>query len=60
MMFDEVSIVCPYCFETVEILLDPHTRGELVRDCEVCCNPWTLNVLRDREGHPEVRVDRLQ
>jgi len=53
---DWVEIVCPYCGEAVEILLDPETRGELVHDCEVCCRPWQLRVERDAEGRASVTV----
>lgn len=59
-VWDVVEIRCPYCFEQVEILLDPQDEGELVQDCEVCCNPWKLRVLRDRTGEPRVTVERLQ
>ena len=45
MMHDEpILITCPYCGEEVEIYLEPETRGVLVQDCEVCCNPWQLRV----------------
>ncbi|QXP61298.1 CPXCG motif-containing cysteine-rich protein [Olleya sp. HaHaR_3_96] len=31
---------CPYCWETVSMLLDPSiTIQTYVEDCEVCCNP---------------------
>ena len=40
----EFLITCPYCGEDVEIYLEPDTRGVLVQDCEVCCNPWQLRI----------------
>ena len=40
-------ITCPYCGEEVEIYIERDTRGDLVQDCEVCCNPWQLHVVRD-------------
>ena len=43
----EFTITCPYCGEEVEIYLEPDTRGVLVQDCEVCCNPWQLRVVSD-------------
>jgi len=52
---DWISIQCPHCFETMEIVVDAETAGELVQDCEVCCRPWQLNVHR-RSGQP-VRVE---
>lgn len=59
-MLDAVSVQCPYCFERVEIVLDPETEGELVQDCEVCCNPWQLTVAREQDGGVRVEVERLQ
>lgn len=59
-MLDPIQIQCPYCFEWVEIFLDPQTRGILVQDCEVCCNPWQLTVHRGTDGIPRVEVERLQ
>ena len=48
-MDDPILITCPYCGEDVEIYLEPETRGTLVQDCEVCCNPWQLRVTVDGE-----------
>ena len=59
-MWDVVEVQCPYCFETIEILLAPEDRGELVQDCEVCCNPLRINVLRDSDGSPSLSVEPLQ
>ncbi len=31
---------CPYCWETVSMLLDYSvTKQTYIEDCEVCCNP---------------------
>jgi len=56
---EPVTIVCPYCGQPVEIVLDPENEGILVQDCEVCCSPWELTVAWDAEGMPRVRVERL-
>ena len=53
-MDDEVLIVCPYCGEEVAVALEADLEGELVQDCEVCCNPWLLRIRPDDEGR---RVD---
>jgi hypothetical protein len=39
-------VTCPYCTEMVEISVDPGSGSvqEYVEDCEVCCNPWRVNV----------------
>ena len=43
-MEDLFVVTCPYCGEQVEIYVEPDTRGLLVQDCEVCCNPWRVRV----------------
>ena len=31
---------CPYCWETISMLLDiSHNNQSYIEDCEVCCNP---------------------
>lgn len=61
-MFDtqETQVQCPYCFELVDLELDPETRGELIHDCDVCCRPWRVWVQWDEEGNPSLIVDRAQ
>jgi hypothetical protein len=41
---EETFFECPYCFETISVLLDRSTESEstYVEDCEVCCHPITL------------------
>jgi hypothetical protein len=46
-MTDQFEVECPYCGEQVEIYLEPDVGGTFVQDCEVCCNPWTIRVVRD-------------
>lgn len=47
-------VQCPYCGETIEILLESDLEGELIQDCEVCCNPWQVRIDR---GEEPVRVE---
>lgn len=54
------TIQCPYCFERVEVWLDPQSEGVMIRDCEVCCRPWELHVTRLPDGSLDVRVMRAQ
>ena len=36
----EHFFTCPYCWQTVSIILDLSIAGQTyVEDCEVCCNP---------------------
>lgn len=36
---------CPYCWETITVLIDASQDYQAyVEDCEVCCNPIDLEV----------------
>ncbi|WP_373075202.1 CPXCG motif-containing cysteine-rich protein [Zeaxanthinibacter enoshimensis] len=36
---------CPYCWETISMLLDPSAgQQQYIEDCEVCCNPIEVSV----------------
>ena len=48
-MDDTVQVQCPYCFELVDLYIDPQQRGEMVQDCDVCCHPWRVLVSRRRD-----------
>jgi len=46
----ERRITCPYCAETLLVLLDPSELGQTyTEDCQVCCAP----VLFDLQGSDE-------
>jgi len=60
MWTDTSEVICPYCFEVVEIYVDPETRGELVQDCDVCCRPWALYVARTEDGELAIQAVRAQ
>ena len=51
------DVTCPYCGEVVEIYVEPDVRGQLVQDCEVCCNPWLVRISTD-DGERYVSVGR--
>lgn len=57
-MSDIFSVLCPYCGEPLELVIEEDVRGVLVQDCEVCCNPCQITVVRDSWGDPEVRIER--
>jgi len=42
---EEKFITCPYCRESISILLDTGIEGmaDLVDDCEVCCRPISIS-----------------
>ncbi|MBT8469739.1 MAG: CPXCG motif-containing cysteine-rich protein [Deltaproteobacteria bacterium] len=57
-MQDTAELTCPYCFEQVEVYVDPQSEGQLIRDCDVCCRPWALQVSRGIDGELRVQVTR--
>lgn len=56
----ETEVECPYCGETVEIVVDKAggATQDYVQDCEVCCQPWQVHVRLDVGGVVEVRVEQ--
>jgi len=45
----EHPFTCPYCWETITMLLDLTVADQsYVEDCEVCCNPISLSFSADR------------
>jgi hypothetical protein len=59
-LFDsEAQVSCPYCGESVLLLLDPGggRAQDYVEDCEVCCRPWRVRVRYDREGAASVQLE---
>jgi hypothetical protein len=51
-------VVCPYCWQEVEIALDPGggARQDYEEDCEVCCRPWLVSVRYGSDGGVSVTV----
>ena len=47
----EVAIECPFCWETVTVLVDGSVPDQrYVEDCEVCCRPIEIRFQGDAEG----------
>lgn len=57
----EAIVICPYCHENVELAIDPGSGAsqEYVEDCEICCQPWRVEVTYDTEGMADVTVTAL-
>lgn len=54
-MLDSQRIDCPYCGETIEILIDPSLPEQsYIEDCQVCCRPISLRVRVDEDGVAQV------
>ena len=48
----EQTLSCPYCGESIEVLIDPQDAGDqYIEDCQVCCRPITINVTSDSMGN---------
>lgn len=47
----EQTLSCPYCGESIDVLIDPQDAGDqYIEDCQVCCRPITINVTTDSMG----------
>lgn len=56
---EPVIIQCPYCWESIEILVDCSVdEQEYVEDCQVCCRPIIMSVMVGGDGAPQVSVRR--
>lgn len=56
---ESVFIQCPYCWQQLEILVDPSIRDqEYIEDCQVCCRPIVLHVTIDDHAVPFVDARR--
>lgn len=50
---ESIPLACPYCGEAVDFDIDEAggSRQSYVEDCPVCCQPWQVDVMRDRDGN---------
>ena len=47
----EKSLSCPYCGESISVLVDDSLPEQnYVEDCQVCCRPIVLDVSVDVDG----------
>ena len=54
---ESVDASCPYCGETLEMLVDCSAGAQrYVEDCEVCCNPMDVVITIDAEGDVMVEL----
>ena len=54
----ELEISCPYCGETIGILIDPSVEQQsYTEDCQVCCRPMQMHVTIDEEGRAQVQAN---
>jgi cysteine-rich CPXCG protein len=54
-MLTPFDISCPYCGESIEILVDESAGDQsYIEDCQVCCRPITLSIRLDADGDAQV------
>jgi hypothetical protein len=50
-MLPLVDIQCPYCGETISVVVDDSAGAQsYVEDCQVCCRPIEIAVRLDADG----------
>ena len=53
----EKQIGCPYCGESIDILVDNSVSEQsYIEDCQVCCRPIQISILIDDDDQLLVRV----
>jgi transcription elongation factor Elf1 len=57
----EHYFTCPYCWETISMLLDNSVSKQVyIEDCEVCCNPIQLLVQFNNSELIDFQADSLE
>lgn len=60
MLQAEVTVQCPYCFESITVLLDLSVDTQsYIEDCSVCCHPMTISYATRGDDVESVNADRL-
>jgi hypothetical protein len=55
----ETRISCPYCAQSMEIVLDLSAGSQsYVEDCQICCQPMLVSFETDDGRLQSLRVDR--
>ncbi|WP_233263127.1 CPXCG motif-containing cysteine-rich protein [Cognatiluteimonas profundi] len=54
-MLPSVDIQCPYCGETIDVVVDDSAGDQsYIEDCQVCCRPIVLTLTFADDGEVEV------
>lgn len=54
----EESINCPFCGESISVLLDLSAGGQsYIEDCQVCCRPIQISFAETDQDNITVEVD---
>ncbi len=55
----ERRVSCPFCGETVDIVLDPSAGGQsYIEDCQVCCQPMQITYDIEADELMDLTIDR--
>lgn len=55
----EQQVHCPYCGETIDVLLDGSDGNQrYTEDCQVCCCPIVFDLAIDNNGAVSARTSR--
>lgn len=58
-LLEEHAVSCPYCGETITILIDCSCAEQCyTEDCQVCCQPMILYVTIDEDEQVSVDARR--
>jgi hypothetical protein len=56
-LLSETEISCPYCGETISVLIDCSVdQQEYIEDCQVCCRPIVFTTQIGADGSPAVEA----
>ena len=56
-LIQETSVNCPYCDESIDVLLDGSVEDQqYIEDCQVCCCPIVFHVRITASGRCTVEV----
>ncbi|HAB54903.1 MAG TPA: CPXCG motif-containing cysteine-rich protein [Cellvibrionales bacterium] len=59
---EERTISCPYCGESIDILIEPveemqdEDAAQYIEDCQVCCRPIQFKMTTDFSGATSLEV----
>ncbi|RCW90119.1 CPXCG motif-containing cysteine-rich protein [Winogradskyella arenosi] len=52
---------CPYCWETISMLIDvSQTTQQYIEDCEICCNPIQISVHTENQNILSFQADNIE